>query len=71
VNTDLDRAEWRKSSLSGGSGGNCVEVATNLPGIIAVRDSKDLGGPALLFTLAQWRTFLAASRSGRSEHLSH
>ncbi|MFF4413076.1 DUF397 domain-containing protein [Streptosporangium sp. NPDC001559] len=37
---------WRKSSL--GNGGNgCVEVATNLPGLIAVRDSKNPSGPAL------------------------
>ena len=38
------RAVWRKSSRSNGSGGNCVEVASNLPGIVAVRDSKDPQG---------------------------
>jgi Domain of unknown function (DUF397) len=64
VNTDLDRAEWRKSSYSGGSGGNCVEVATNLPGVIAVRDSKDPDGPALTLTPAQWRSFAAAVQLG-------
>ena len=37
---DLSRAEWRKSSYSGQSG-NCVEVARNLPGLVAVRDSKE------------------------------
>lgn len=42
---DLSRAEWRKSSKSSGNGGNCVEVARNLPGIVAVRDSKDPDGP--------------------------
>ena len=36
---DLSRAEWHKSSYSGQSG-NCVEVARNLPGLVAVRDSK-------------------------------
>ena len=40
---DLSRAEWQKSSHSGQSG-NCVEVARNLPGLVAVRDSKDTGG---------------------------
>jgi hypothetical protein len=59
VNTDLDRAEWRKSRFSGGSGGNCVEVATNLPGVVAVRDSKDPNGPVLTLTSAQWRSFAA------------
>ena len=36
---DLSRAEWHKSSYSSQSG-NCVEVARNLPGLVAVRDSK-------------------------------
>jgi len=43
---DLSRAEWHKSSHSSQSG-NCVEVARNLPGVVAVRDSKDPDGPAL------------------------
>ena len=38
---DLSRAKWRKASYSTGNGGNCVEVARNLPGAVAVRDSKD------------------------------
>ncbi len=42
----LDSAIWRKSSYSGSNGGACVEVADNLPGIVAVRDSKDPGGPS-------------------------
>ena len=36
---DLSCAEWHKSSYSSQSG-NCVEVARNLPGLVAVRDSK-------------------------------
>jgi hypothetical protein len=64
VNTDLDRAQWRKSSYSGGSGGNCVEVAANLPGVIAVRDSKDPAGPVLTLTPAQWRSFVAGVKLG-------
>lgn len=47
---DLSAAVWRKSSRSGDSGGQCVEVAANLPGVVAVRDSKDPSGPKLLFT---------------------
>lgn len=55
--------EWMKSSRSG-STTNCVEVAANLPGVIAVRDSKDPDGPLLTFTPAQWAVFTAAVRSG-------
>jgi hypothetical protein len=57
---DLNRADWRKSSYSGTNGGACVEVAANLPGVVAVRDSKDPGGPALVFTRADWAAFLVA-----------
>jgi Domain of unknown function (DUF397) len=60
----LDRAQWRKSSYSGTTGGNCVEVARNLPGIVAVRDSKDHGGPALMFTPDEWAAFTAGVRDG-------
>ena len=56
---DLTHADWRKSSYSGTNGGNCVEVARNLPGIVAVRDSKDPAGPALAFTPADWEAFTA------------
>ncbi|MEU8198530.1 DUF397 domain-containing protein [Microbispora amethystogenes] len=61
---DLSQAVWKKSSRSGDSGGNCVEVAGNLPGVIAVRDSKDPGGPALLFTPGEWNAFLGGVRDG-------
>ncbi|ROO60296.1 uncharacterized protein DUF397 [Micromonospora sp. Llam0] len=53
---DLTSATWRKSSRSGNAGA-CVEVATNLPDVIAVRDSKDTTGPVLTFAPAQWATF--------------
>jgi hypothetical protein len=55
---DLTNAEWRKSSFSGSNGGGCVEVARNLPGVVAVRDSKDREGPALVFASDEWRAFL-------------
>ncbi|MEU8214458.1 DUF397 domain-containing protein [Micromonospora taraxaci] len=56
---DLTNAIWRKSRRSGSSGGNCVEVADNLPGVVGVRDSKDPSGPALTFDSAAWRAFVA------------
>ena len=43
---DLSQAIWRKSSYSSSTGQNCVEVATNLPGVVAVRDSRNLEGRA-------------------------
>ena len=63
-NIDLSRAIWRKSSRSNGQGGQCVEVAVNLPGIVAVRDSKNPHGPKLIFTPAEWRAFLAGVQDG-------
>ena len=57
---DLTRADWRKASYSGDNGGACVEVARNLPGVVAVRDSKDPGGPALVFPRDEWAAFTAA-----------
>jgi Domain of unknown function (DUF397) len=55
--------EWKKSSLSG-STGNCVEVARNRPGIVAIRDSKDPEGPKLIFAPAEWNAFTTGVRAG-------
>jgi hypothetical protein len=55
---DLNGAQWRKSARSGSGGGNCVEVADNLPGIVGVRDSKDVTGPVLTFAPEAWRAFV-------------
>jgi hypothetical protein len=56
---DLSSAVWRKSSYSNGSGGECVEIAVGLPGVIPVRDSKLQDGPVLLITPTAWSTFIA------------
>ncbi|RAO33192.1 hypothetical protein ONO86_05000 [Micromonospora noduli] len=61
---DLLGAQWRKSTRSGDNNGNCVEVADNLPGLIAVRDSKDPAGPALTFSPAAWSDFVRVTKSG-------
>ncbi|MFK3979723.1 DUF397 domain-containing protein [Micromonospora sp. NPDC050397] len=55
--TELTGARWRKSTRSGSTGGNCVEVADNLPGVVGVRDSKDPTGPALVFEPSAWGRF--------------
>ena len=68
---DLSGAAWRKSSYSGGNGGQCVEVAalTSNPDpsetMCAVRDSKDPEGPVLEFSPGQWRTFAGRVKAGR------
>jgi hypothetical protein len=60
---DLSHAVWRKSTRSGSSG-NCVEVADNLPGVVAVRDSKDPAGSALTFTPDEWKAFVGGAKDG-------
>jgi hypothetical protein len=61
---DLTTASWRKSSYSNANGGQCVEVARNLPGVVAVRDSKDPEGPELIFEPGQWATFTSGVKAG-------
>ena len=55
-----DNAYWRKSSYSGTSGGQCIEVGQS--GGIAVRDSKDRAGTVLVFAAAAWREFISDIR---------
>lgn len=55
---------WRKTSFSNGSGGNCIEVG-DAGHAIAVRDSKDPGGPSLLVPPGAWTHFAGRVKSGR------
>ncbi|MFI6453844.1 DUF397 domain-containing protein [Streptosporangium amethystogenes] len=64
VTRELGTAAWRKSSLSGDNGGDCVEVAKLPDGHRGIRDSKNPSGPALALTPTQWTTFLHSVRSG-------
>ena len=64
---DLTSAVWRKSSRSSGNGGQCVEVALNLPGVVAVRDSKNPDGPVLAVETDAWREFIAGIRTGEND----
>jgi Domain of unknown function (DUF397) len=61
----LKGASWRKSSYSGSQGGECVEVADGVTGVVPVRDSKDPQGPALIFDAPAWTAFLAELKTGR------
>lgn len=50
--------EFVKSSYSGGNAGQeCVEVARNVLGTVAIRDSKDLDGPILCLAPTSWAAF--------------
>jgi hypothetical protein len=57
--------QWRKSSYSSPDGEECVEVITELPGWVGLRDSN-LGAdsPVLACTTAQWQTILRGARTG-------
>jgi hypothetical protein len=61
---ELARASWRKATRSQGNGA-CVEVAALNGQRIAIRDSKDASGAALIVAAEKWRTLLASWRAGR------
>jgi len=61
MDAELTRATWRKATRSQANG-DCVEVAALTGRRIAVRDSKDASGPALVMDAGQWRAFLTRTR---------
>ncbi|MFI0373204.1 DUF397 domain-containing protein [Actinomadura sp. 1N219] len=61
---DLSPSNWRKSTYSDASGGNCIEVA-GVASIVAVRDSKDPDGPKLAFGHAAFGALARDIRAGR------
>jgi hypothetical protein len=65
----LTSVTWQKSGRSNPSG-NCVEVA-KLPGDagIAVRNSRDPEGPALIYTPGEMAAFILGVRDGDFDHL--
>ena len=67
--TDLSRAVWRKARRSSHNGG-CVEIAANLPRVIAVRDSKRPEAGAHVVSRAMFAQFLADVKGGRYDLLA-
>lgn len=58
----LKDARWRKSSYSGNTGGDCVEVADGFPDAVPVRDSKNASGAVLIVGPDAWRAFVDGLR---------
>jgi len=66
--SQLPMARWRKSQASNPSG-CCVEVAELPDGAIAVRNSRDPAGPALVYTRAEVGAFMAGVKNGEFDDL--
>lgn len=72
---DLSGVAWRKSSYSGGNGGQCVEVAAIGRGgagqgaLCLARDSKDPEGMVLAFDRQSWSRFFADVKVGKFDVL--
>jgi Domain of unknown function (DUF397) len=64
IGASMTGAAWIKSSYSGPTGGNCAEVAFLVDGQVAMRNSRHLDGPVLVFTRAEWDAFLSGARDG-------
>ena len=65
---ELQGACWQKSSASNPSG-NCVELAKLPGGAVAVRNSRDPSGPALVYTRGEMAAFLCGAKDGDFDNL--
>jgi hypothetical protein len=64
----MDGVVWRKSHFSNPSG-NCVELADLPDGRVAMRNSRDPEGPALIYTRRQVGDFLLGVKDGEFDDL--
>lgn len=64
----LHGVRWHKSQRSN-SQGNCVEMAKLPGGAVAVRNSRDPGGPALVYTRAEIVALIQGAGDGDFDHL--
>lgn len=70
TDTPKIKGAWRKSSFSGPSGGNCVEVAEASDGSIAVRNSRDPEGGILFYTRPEIDAFVRGAKAGEFDDLT-
>jgi hypothetical protein len=63
---NISRADWVKSSYSGGNGGQCIEFSRTFAAsdVVPVRDSKDPSGPVLAFSAPAWAAFIQSVKHG-------
>ncbi|OZM81021.1 DUF397 domain-containing protein [Pseudonocardia sp. MH-G8] len=66
---ELGAVTWRKSRASNPSG-DCIEVAALASGAVAVRNSRDPHGPALVYTRAEIAAFLRGAKDGEFDDLA-
>ena len=66
---DLGSVQWRKSSASNPSG-NCVEAVALPDGLVALRNSREPGGAALVYTKAEMAAFLVGVKNGEFDDLA-
>jgi hypothetical protein len=62
---DLSRAQWRKATRSTSGNGGCVEIASNFPRVVAIRDSKRPEAGAHVVDRATFAAFLEDVKVGR------
>lgn len=67
---ELTTVVWQKSRFSNPSG-NCVELAELPGGGVALRNSRDPGGPALIYTFAEVVAFVQGAKNGDFDNLVH
>jgi hypothetical protein len=65
ITADISGARWRKAAASGANNGGCVEVAINLPGVTALRDSTRPGDGCHIVTRAAFAALLSDVRAGK------
>ena len=56
----MENLTWRKSSYSGGNGGECVEVGQTHDGAVLVRDTKSRQAGHLALAAEEWRAFVVS-----------